>query len=299
MRDAVIRDFSLLPEVAITVSWDDRLPKPQADSLVTITTGDNALEHWAKSFEMSDAVILIAPETKGVLYQLTKMVEQSGSTLLGCHSTAVVVASSKLLTCQVLQSAGVSVLPCYRWQDIPLNMNGPYVAKMDDGAGCEDSRIFKDFDSLDEFMQTRQETHVVQTYQEGTPVSISMLCKHGRAWLLSCNQQKISNGSGLFRYTGSILNGVDEFRAQFEQIAEQVAQAIPGLFAYVGIDLILEHGYCHVLEINPRLTTSYAGIHEAVSRNPARLILDLAYNNDFVMPQITRNRVEISLDGSS
>ncbi|HZV97627.1 MAG TPA: hypothetical protein VFF74_01420, partial [Methylophilaceae bacterium] len=58
-----------------------------------------------------------------------------------------------------------------------------------------------------------------------------------------------------------------------------------------------------VLEINPRLTTSYVGLHKALHYNPAELLLELLYNSrfsssEFHMPAfIQRNEVDVSLDG--
>jgi len=52
-----------------------------------------------------------------------------------------------------------------------------------------------------------------------------------------------------------------------------------------------------VLEINPRLTTSYVGMHRAIGFNPARLVLDMFYNDAFELPlTIARNVVVISLN---
>ena len=35
---------------------------------------------------------------------------------------------------------------------------------------------------------------------------------------------------------------------------------VPGLKGYVGIDMVLSDDECYVIEINPRLTTSYLGL---------------------------------------
>ena len=52
-----------------------------------------------------------------------------------------------------------------------------------------------------------------------------------------------------------------------------------------------------VLEINPRLTTSYVGLRRAMDCNPAQLVLDMFYNAAFERPlTMARNVVEISLD---
>ena len=44
----------------------------------------------------------------------------------------------------------------------------------------------------------------------------------------------------------------------------------------MGIDLIETDSGPVVLEINPRLTTTYTGLRDAIGQNPAALILSLA-----------------------
>jgi predicted ATP-grasp superfamily ATP-dependent carboligase len=46
------------------------------------------------------------------------------------------------------------------------------------------------------------------------------------------------------------------------------------LWGYVGVDLVLADAGPIVLEINPRLTTSYCGLRDALGINPAALVLD-------------------------
>ena len=73
---------------------------------------------------------------------------------------------------------------------------------------------------------------------------------------------------------------------------------LPGLAGYVGMDVIVDDGRVTVLEINPRLTTSYAGLHRAIGRNPAGLVLDLLYNGCMVeADKLQRNVVEVRVDG--
>jgi predicted ATP-grasp superfamily ATP-dependent carboligase len=76
-----------------------------------------------------------------------------------------------------------------------------------------------------------------------------------------------------------IVNGLRDERALFEELADDVAKAIPGLWGYVGIDLILTSSGPVVLEVNPRLTTSYIGLRKSIGRNPAELVLSLLEGN--------------------
>ena len=124
-----------------------------------------------------------------------------------------------------------------------------------------------------------------------------MLCMKGEAWVLSCNRQLIEQANDSFHYHGGILNGLQRYWTQFELLARQVAQAMPGLAGYVGIDVMIGDAGIQVLEVNPRLTTSYAGLEQAIGRNPAKLILDMFYNGSFSSPPlIERNIVEVRLD---
>jgi predicted ATP-grasp superfamily ATP-dependent carboligase len=65
--------------------------------------------------------------------------------------------------------------------------------------------------------------------------------------------------------------------AELEPIAAAVARTLPGLWGHVGIDLIdsPDRGPV-VVDINPRLTTSYAGLRGSIGANPAALLLSLA-----------------------
>jgi predicted ATP-grasp superfamily ATP-dependent carboligase len=62
-------------------------------------------------------------------------------------------------------------------------------------------------------------------------------------------------------------------------LADRIAAAIPGLWGYVGVDLVLTRDGPVVLEINPRLTTSYCGMGQALGINTAGLVLSLLGRN--------------------
>lgn len=301
MRDALLRDLSNLRDVEVTATYDARLLPPQhANQTIPIGHNHDVWQVWSHCIANADAVWLIAPETDGVLSQLTELVNRQHKVLLGCSLEAVNITASKYTTCKTLQAVGIGTVASYKLADWPQNGASGWVAKPDDGVGCEDSGYFESSVMLLNWIkQGRENTHIIQPYQKGISASISMLCKQGQAWLLSCNTQKIALESGKFAYTGSVLNGMADHWKNFEAIAKQVATAIPSLSGYVGVDLIVDDGQIYVLEINPRLTTSYVGLYEAMGCNPARLVIDLFYNKDFQFPQeISRNIVEVTLGTS-
>jgi len=176
------------------------------------------------------------------------------------------------------------------------------VAKPDDGAGCEDTISLSAPDEMSAWLrQNRQSTHVVQPMRNGMACSLSMLCRNGRAWLLSCNRQLVDFEDGCFNYQGSVINGMLEYWTSFEQLAQNIARALPGLAGYVGVDLIVMDGnpkMLEVLEVNPRLTTSYVGLRQATGVNVAAQVIRLMTAQDpehFELPEISRNIVEITL----
>jgi tyramine---L-glutamate ligase len=152
-----------------------------------------------------------------------------------------------------------------------------WVAKPDDGAGAESTRLFHNEEEMRQWLAAAPERggFVVQPYVEGVVASLSMLCQDGRAWLLSCNRQEIAIEQGAFRFLGSIVGGLEERRARYEPLAAAIAAAMPELWGHVGIDLVDGDSGPLVLDINPRLTTSYVGLRRAIGVNPAGLVLDL------------------------
>ena len=58
-------------------------------------------------------------------------------------------------------------------------------------------------------------------------------------------------------------------------MVDNIAHALPELWGYAGIDLIETQEQLLVLEINPRLTTSFVGIREALGVNVVESVLQL------------------------
>lgn len=299
MLQSLLADLAEIPGVVTITSRDSRLPPlPMAVETVPIAAETDFQQCWQQCIEAADAVWLIAPETGRVLEELSARVIRADKRLLGSTPNAVASTASKFATSALLARCGLAVVPSLRPQDLSMG-EGLWVAKPDDGAGCEDTCRFASQVALMAWLEQgdRMQSHIVQPCVAGEPASICMLCREGQAWLLSCNRQLIQLYQGAFSYHGSVLNGMARYWSAFENIAQRVAQSVPGLAGYVGIDLVVAETGITVLEINPRLTTSYVGLPRAMGCNPARLVLDLFYNDTFELPPtMVRNVVEVSLD---
>jgi predicted ATP-grasp superfamily ATP-dependent carboligase len=299
MRDAALRDFAQIRDIEILMTCDQRLAAPaEAHEVLMVDTQQDVWALWERCISASDAILLIAPETGGVLERLTQLADRLNKMVFGSKASAIKLAGDKWLTYQSFISHNIPTPDTYLANDLPNSMQGPYISKSRDGAGCNDMAYFDDIQLLQAWLKGREHTHIIQPFQTGDAASFSMLCKNGKAYLLSCNRQHIQIDGQEFSYHGGVVNGMDAHRETFNTLAQKIAQALPGLAGYVGVDLIVHKGEYFVLEINPRLTTSYVALRQACGGNPAQMLLDLFYNETFIMPAIIHHKVEVSLNAA-
>jgi predicted ATP-grasp superfamily ATP-dependent carboligase len=57
-------------------------------------------------------------------------------------------------------------------------------------------------------------------------------------------------------------------------VAEKIVKSFRDLRGYIGVDLVLTEEEAVVIEVNPRLTTSYVGLRRVANFNPAQAIVD-------------------------
>jgi predicted ATP-grasp superfamily ATP-dependent carboligase len=298
MLRALADDLLAVAGVELIILHDDRLPAPPADARVQpVSVAAAAFPRlWRAGIAACDAVWPIAPETGGILERLCLDVEAAGKPLLNSPAATVRLATSKLATARQLAAAGVSVaetLPLPEW---PTQTGRPFVIKPDDGVGCEGLRIVRDPARFCRLKQHSQ-SWIAQPWLEGEALSLSALFADGKARLLSLNRQLVeAEGLGL-ALRGCRVNAREDADGRWQALAGQVAAALPGLWGYAGIDLVLGRDGPSVLEINPRLTTSYAGLRRATGENPAALVLNLLAAGELPPPRREAGRaVDILLE---
>ena len=59
-------------------------------------------------------------------------------------------------------------------------------------------------------------------------------------------------------------------------------KSFPGLRGYIGIDIIIQKGKIFVVEINPRITTSFIGMYETIGVNIVDLIIKSKYQKNVI-----------------
>ncbi|WP_188262259.1 ATP-grasp domain-containing protein [Azospirillum tabaci] len=292
MLHALLADLLEVPGAEVTVTRDARLPSlaPPVRS-ITISNPRESWSLWEDLARQADGVWPVAPETDGVLERFSRMVEDSGCRLFNSGAEAVAVASSKAATAAMLSAAGLPVVPVWRVGTVAADGppgNGPWVVKPDDGAGCIDTRLIRDHTDWRGWLaEADRSGFVVQPFQSGTPASLSMLCRDGRAWLLTANRQNVSLSNGRFSYGGGVVGGM-ALSPVLSDLAQGVAAALPGLFGCVGVDVIVGPDGPTIIEVNPRLTTSSVGVRRATGLNVAAAVLDLAREPPVPPQPVTR-----------
>ncbi len=307
MLDALLIDLLDSGFTDIITTRDKRLD-PILLPVESVPIKGDIYHVWQSCMNDADAVWIIAPESDDVLFDLTLMAEQSDCHVLGCSSESVKSASSKLQTSKLLNKNDISCIETVLFKDetIPESECG-WVIKPDDGVGGKDCYFCANREDLKQLKDSISVEHfVIQKYLPGIPASLSMICYQGKAQLLACNEQQFCFKNGKGKLTELVVNGMQEQWIQFNKIAQKIAIADTGLFGYIGIDLIVpEDGVGSesvpvVVEINPRLTTSYVGLRQSLSLNPAELILSIWQNG--TIPEVHKKQflpVNLFLEGAN
>ncbi|NEV63638.1 ATP-grasp domain-containing protein [Thiorhodococcus minor] len=278
MLRALASDLGSIDGIQCLITRDARLaPLRLAADCWSVRTPEQFAETWAEALDLADAVWPIVPEHQAALERVTEAILAAGKGLLNSRPHAVRATASKLQTLRLLEDAGIPVVPTFGPNDVLPDIKGRWVLKPDDGAGCLGIRVFKDRDALCRAWDRLDGACpcVAQPFINGTAASLSLVAKDGEAVLLAVNRQRVALMDETLVLLGCVVNGLDLTDERLHGLADAVAAAYPGLWGYVGVDLMLTPDGPLVLEVNPRLTSSYAGLTEALGLNPAELVLGL------------------------
>ncbi len=284
MLQALLDDLADLTDIDILLPLDSRcrdLWLPARTEIVTITADQTLWQCLPELITRCDAMWPVAPESDGLLSRLAESCLAQQKILLLSSPSAINLCADKYATYQCLAAAGIPVVDTALFDTVSALPPLPVVIKPRDGLGCQGATLIDT--QLDLVAQSRQyadQNYIIQPYLQGAALSLSALFKNGQAWLLSVNRQQVIIKQKQFILQACQVNIASDYQQVYTRLLAQIAAAIPDLWGYIGIDLLEtgRHGLL-VLEINPRLTTSYAGIHQATAINPAAQVLALLQHN--------------------
>jgi tyramine---L-glutamate ligase len=226
-----------------------------------------------------DATILIAPEFDDILWKLARRVVAAGGNLFSPSPGFIRVAADKQRTCELLQKAGVPV-PVGRVlepdEPLPADFSYPAVLKPIDGAGSQDTYFVRTpMDKPPAYAWPRR----LERFVPGMAASAARLCGPVESISLAPCKQRISD-DGRLRYLGGELPLTAGFAERAQDLASRALAAMPPAIGFVGVDLVLgrepDGSEDFVIEVNPRLTTSYVGLRAAARSNLAEAMLNVA-----------------------
>ncbi|ADH88077.1 protein of unknown function DUF201 [Ancylobacter novellus DSM 506] len=269
MRDTLIGDLEDLPGVRVATTHDARLPAPPRGSSTALRLGDDPRSIWNLLAAEADCCWPIAPETEGILERLVTDLRARCRRVISPDEETLRVCASKALTAEALATAGIRVVPTWRGGAVPADLAGPIVIKPDDGAGAADVRVH-DRPPPPPYPPGV----VVQPFVEGTAASLTLLCQEGRTHVLSANRQHVMQAKRALSFSGVTVSAfpVDD---DLRELGARIGAALPGLHGIVGVDYIATADGPMVVEVNPRLTTSYAGLRRSLGVNPAAFVAEL------------------------
>ncbi len=284
MLDAIVSDLGEINSVEVFITLDPRcamreIPRNCRSYIIK----ENYFKSLSDFCHNVDAVLLIAPESDGCLEQISQLVIDAGKLLLGSSPDVIKLTASKLLTAKFFVDKGISVVKTTLFDDSNIKAftqenNQAWIVKPDGGVGCKDISICY---SINEIKDAAANCHqaIVQPKIEGIPASISLLCYQGECLAIGYNEQLIKCVENKLSLVGLRINALLHFQEQLGLLAKQVCAALPELKGYVGLDVIISEDDIVLIEVNPRMTTSYVGLKESINTNPAKLLLDMLFEN--------------------
>jgi predicted ATP-grasp superfamily ATP-dependent carboligase len=244
----------------------------------------------------ADFTLVIAPEFDGLLEERCRWAVAEGSRLLGPSPDAVRLTADKLQLAEHLRRHDVPTPLTTRCVDDDPPWHYPVICKPRFGAGSQHTLRVQNREGYIDFQERiRGETSslrkcVVQPLIPGRPASVTFLATDGEAsakphaagrnerFALPACEQYLS-GDGRFCYLGGRVPLEPALQNRAQDLARRAAQAVEGLTGYFGVDLVLGESANGsddvVIEINPRLTTSYVGLRQLTPGNLMQTLLDL------------------------
>jgi predicted ATP-grasp superfamily ATP-dependent carboligase len=266
MLVALAEDLADDPGIEVVTTWDSRLGEfpvtgTRAFAVETTLEADERFRQLAGS---ADRTLVVAPEIDGLLENRSLQVSVAGGTWVGCPADTIALCSDKLATAQHLRHHRLNVVDT-RTAQVPRPDSERVVWKPRDGAGSQ---------GISTTSRTDPPPHpdsIVQPLVQGRHVSVAVICGDQQAFSLPVAEQHLSS-DGRFTYQGGKVPcfPLDSPQSQaIRHLAEDACRSLGHARGWMGVDLVLlEDNTPVIMEINPRLTTSFLGYRQLAAGFP-------------------------------
>ncbi|MEM3736993.1 MAG: ATP-grasp domain-containing protein [Candidatus Bathyarchaeia archaeon] len=295
MLRALISDVSASGHKVATILASELSSSARLPPDVGVYTVSSNVERERLFYRLAsdaDAFYVIAPED--ALAGLIRAGKAAGGLPLNCSVDTVECLSDKVSLIKALREAGIPTPETItieleedleRIKDLAAGFGFPSVFKPSEGAGCSGLSVVSGVEDVEAAVerlkkQSRSGRFLVQRFEVGVDLSLSLLSDGKRVMPLTLNRQKVilSSPHSESAYIGGIVPFDIPEREKLVEVGKRAVEAFRGLKGYVGVDLILTCDKIVVVDLNPRLTTSYLGVRRVVDLNPAQAILDAVFD---------------------
>lgn len=303
----LISDFKADGHYIITI-LDSRISnldfsKTKADKIIKIEKLNDLYSVIKKLSNNIDAAYIIAPEKNGILQKIIRLIENAKIISLNCTISGINCVSNKVNLYKFLKDNNIKTPKSIFFntfdemiiikKTIQKNFSYPVLIKPSFGTDCEGIKIIeKESDLKKTIEQTRNKfgnsIFIIQEFIRGTNTSICFLNTINKFKAISLNKQYIFLGKREEKseYKGGLIPYKSSLEKRAITSSKKIIKSIPGLTGLIGVDFIFTKNEVFVIEVNPRITTSYIGLREIININLAKAIINCKIN------QIAPNKIK-------
>jgi predicted ATP-grasp superfamily ATP-dependent carboligase len=304
MLAALVEDFDAVPGTQ-TLTLVQSSGPGDVGQLCRRITPEEERTAFHDMVDRADLVLVIAPESDGLLATRSRWALDAGKPLLGAQPAAIDLTADKLALARHLIGRGIAT-PVTHVLGSPGPITFPAVCKPRHGAGSQATFLNRGRAELEHHAaqaraQVPREEIIVQPFVKGQAASVSFLVGPRDMIALRPATQRLS-ADGRFHYLGGKLPLPEPLAVRAVALARRALETIPGLGGFVGVDLVLgdeeDGSQDWIIEVNPRPTTSYVGLRRLARDNIADTLVRLWRGENVLPIRWHQGPVEFGLPGS-
>ncbi|MEM2710099.1 MAG: ATP-grasp domain-containing protein [Candidatus Methanomethylicia archaeon] len=285
MLKCISRDLSSKHNTTIMVSSEIQNIYPiEADEILLIGKHENPYIKLKRLASQFNYTIVIAPAQK--LPEIIGIIERAGGKSIGPCLEVVKTCSNKYLLYKALRRENIStpktVKSTFKLEEILMKtrrIKPPFVIKPVDGVGCIGVSLINNISDTEKAIikaknNTLKNYFIIQEFIDGVNASACIVGDGLNVKVLSINLQYVdlkppegesSYNGGLIpiKLDGKILNTLVE-----------ATRRLKCLNGFIGLDFIISNNIPYIVDVNPRITTSYIGLRRVVNINIPNMVVN-------------------------
>jgi tyramine---L-glutamate ligase len=265
-------------------------PLIEADCTVPILYANEPQRFISNIASINDAIYIIAPETRQTLQKLVERAQATGKISLNSKFDSIARAADKAVLDEHLRKNGFSTPKTITFNidedlttvkaELKTELSYPILIKPTDGTSCDGIYLIKSENELKKALaetktESPQKVYVAQEFVKGESTSVSLISNGKKAVAISLNKQQVTlaQPGAESHYDSGCVPFEHPLKQQAFALTEKVVESL-GLRGYVGVDVILGEDKPYVVDVNPRLTTSYVGLRAVAGFNVGQAVIE-------------------------